>query len=179
MLTGDTKTNALATGRELGLDADDVIAGVMPDGKARVIEELKRKGAIVAMAGDGINDAPVLATAHVRIAMGTGTDVAIESAGVTLVKGDLRGIVRAVRLGRATLANIRQNLALAFGCNVLAVPVAAGDPVSVVRAAPESDGRRSGDEPQLGVGDHECAPPAARVLTLLPAPTRQWLSSRK
>ena len=126
MLTGDAKTNALAIARELGLGADDVFAGVMPDGKARIIEELKGKGAVVAMAGDGINDAPALATAHVGIAMGTGTDVAIESAGVTLVKGDLRGIVRAVRLGRATLANIRQNLALAFGYNVLAVPVAAG-----------------------------------------------------
>jgi Cu+-exporting ATPase len=126
MLTGDAKTNALAVGHELGFDAADVVAGVAPDGKARVVEELKRKGAVVAMAGDGINDAPALATADVGIAMGTGTDVAIESAGVTLVKGDLRGIVRAVRLGRATLANIRQNLTLAFGYNVLAVPIAAG-----------------------------------------------------
>ena len=126
MLTGDAKTNAVAIGRELGIGPDDVIAGVMPEGKARVVDELKRKGEIVAMAGDGINDAPALASADVGIAMGTGTDVAIESAGVTLVKGDLRGIVRAVRLGRATLANIRQNLSLAFGYNVLAVPVAAG-----------------------------------------------------
>ena len=126
MLTGDARTNALAVGRELGLGPEDVLAGVMPDGKARVVEELKRDGAIVAMAGDGINDAPALATADVGVAMGTGTDVAIESAGVTLVKGDLRGIVRAVRLGRGTMANIRQNLGLAFGYNVLAVPVAAG-----------------------------------------------------
>ncbi|MDB5219851.1 MAG: copper-translocating P-type ATPase [Myxococcaceae bacterium] len=126
MLTGDAKTNAIAVGHELGFDAADVVAGVAPDGKARVVEEQKRKGAVVAMAGDGINDAPALATADVGIAMGTGTDVAIESAGVTLVKGDLRGIVRAVRLGRATLANIRQNLTLAFGYNVLAVPIAAG-----------------------------------------------------
>ena len=126
MLTGDAAKNALAVGRELGLAAEDVVAGVLPDGKARVIEDLKRQGAIVAMAGDGINDAPALATAHVGIATGTGSDVAIESAGVTLVKGDLRGIVRAVRLGRGTLANIRQNLGLAFGYNVLAVPVAAG-----------------------------------------------------
>jgi Cu+-exporting ATPase len=109
MLTGDAKTNALAIGREVGLGPDDIVAGVLPDGKARTVEELRRKGAIVAMAGDGINDAPALATAHVGI-----------------VKGDLRGIVRAVRLGRATLANIRQNLVLAFGYNALAVPVAAG-----------------------------------------------------
>ena len=126
MLTGDARTNALAVGRKLGFAGADVVADVLPDGKARVIRELKGKGAVVAMAGDGINDAPALATADVGIAMGTGTDVAIESAGVTLVKGDLRGIVRAVRLGRATLANIRQNLALAFGYNALAVPIAAG-----------------------------------------------------
>jgi Cu+-exporting ATPase len=126
MLTGDAPTSALAIGRELGFDPADVRAGVAPDEKARIVTELKRAGAVVAMAGDGVNDAPALATADVGIAMGTGTDVAIESAGVTLVKGDLRGIVRAVRLGRATLRNIRQNLALAFGYNALAVPVAAG-----------------------------------------------------
>jgi Cu+-exporting ATPase len=126
MLTGDAKTSALAIGRELGIDPADVSAGVAPDGKARVVTDLKRAGAVVVMAGDGVNDAPALATADVGVAMGTGTDVAIESAGVTLVKGDLRGIVRAVRLGRATLRNIRQNLGLAFGYNVLAVPIAAG-----------------------------------------------------
>jgi Cu+-exporting ATPase len=126
MLTGDAKTSALAIARELGFEPADVVAGVAPDGKARVVVDLKRGGAVVAMAGDGINDAPALATADVGIAMGTGTDVAIESAGVTLVKGDLRGIVRAVRLGRATLGNIRQNLGLAFGYNILAVPIAGG-----------------------------------------------------
>ncbi len=126
MLTGDARTSALAIAHELGIEPGDVVAGVAPDGKARVVADLKRDGAVVAMAGDGINDAPALATADVGIAMGTGTDVAIESAGVTLVKGDLRGIVRAVRLGRATLGNIRQNLALAFGYNILAVPIAAG-----------------------------------------------------
>jgi Cu+-exporting ATPase len=126
MATGDAKTNALAIGRDLGFAPADVRAGVLPDGKARIVDELKRQGTVVAMAGDGINDAPALATADVGIGMGTGTDVAIESAGVTLVKGDLRGIVRAVRLGRATLANIRQNLGLAFGYNALAVPLAAG-----------------------------------------------------
>ncbi|CAN5704163.1 heavy metal translocating P-type ATPase [soil metagenome] len=126
MLTGDARTSALAVARDLGIEPEDVIAAVAPDGKARVVEDLKRGGVVVAMAGDGINDAPALATADVGIAMGTGTDVAIESAGVTLVKGDLRGIVRAVQLGRATLSNIRQNLGLAFGYNVLAIPVAAG-----------------------------------------------------
>ena len=126
MLTGDAKTSALAVARELGIAPEDVMAGVAPDAKARAVAELKGAGAIVAMAGDGINDAPALATASVGIAMGTGMDVAIESAGVTLVKGDLRGIVRAVRLGRATLGNIRQNLALAFGYNALAIPIAAG-----------------------------------------------------
>ncbi|MDB4934285.1 MAG: copper-transporting ATPase [Labilithrix sp.] len=126
MVTGDARTSALAIGRELDFDEADIVAGVLPDGKARVVDDLKRGGAIVAMAGDGINDAPALASAHVGIAMGTGSDIAIESAGVTLVKGDVRGIVRAVRLGRATLRNIRQNLGLAFGYNVLAVPVAAG-----------------------------------------------------
>ena len=126
MLTGDAKTSALAIGRELGIEPLDIVAGVAPDGKARVVEDLKRGGEIVAMAGDGINDAPALATAHVGIAMGTGTDIAMESAGVTLVKGDLRGLVRAVRLGRATLGNIRQNLGLAFGYNAIAIPIAAG-----------------------------------------------------
>lgn len=126
MLTGDAKTSALAVARELGIAEADVVAQVLPDEKAKVVERLAAAGAIVGMAGDGINDAPALAKAHVGIAMGTGTDVAIESAGVTLVKGDLRGIVRAVRLGRATMKNIRENLLLAFGYNVLAIPVAAG-----------------------------------------------------
>jgi Cu+-exporting ATPase len=126
MVTGDARTNALAIARELALHTTDVFAGVLPDGKARVVDELKSRGDVVAMAGDGINDAPALAAAHVGIAMGSGTDIAIESAGVTLVKGDLRGIVRAVRLGRMTLRNIRQNLGLAFAYNVLAIPIAAG-----------------------------------------------------
>ncbi len=126
MLTGDAQTSALAIAQELGLDAKDVVADVLPQDKARVVTERKARGEIVAMAGDGINDAPALAAADVGIAMGTGTDIAIESAGVTLVKGDLRGIVRAVTLGRATMRNIRENLMLAFGYNVLAVPVAAG-----------------------------------------------------
>jgi Cu+-exporting ATPase len=124
MLTGDSETTAKAVAAKLGLD--DVIAGVLPDEKAREIERLQAQGNIVAMAGDGINDAPALARAHVGIAMGTGADVAMESAGVTLVKGDLRGIVRARRLSRATMRNIRQNLFFAFAYNSVGVPVAAG-----------------------------------------------------
>jgi Cu+-exporting ATPase len=126
MLTGDARTSAVTIARELGLGEEDVVAEVLPQDKARLVEEHKARGEIVAMAGDGINDAPALASAHVGIAMGTGTDVAIESAGVTLVKGDLRGIVRALRLGRATMRNIRENLLLAFGYNALAIPIAAG-----------------------------------------------------
>ena len=126
MLTGDARTSALAVGRELGFPEADVIAEVLPEQKAEKVRELKAGGAVVAMAGDGINDAPALATADVGIAMGTGTDVAIESASVTLVKGDVRGVVRAIQLGRATMKNIRGNLLLAFGYNALAIPVAAG-----------------------------------------------------
>ena len=124
MLTGDSRTTADAVAAKLGLD--DVIAEVLPDQKANVVKELRESGSVVAMAGDGINDAPALAAADVGIAMGTGTDVAMESAGITLVKGDLRGIVRARLLSQATMRNIRQNLVFAFGYNALGVPVAAG-----------------------------------------------------
>jgi Cu+-exporting ATPase len=124
MLTGDSRTTAEAVARALGLD--DVIAEVQPAEKSEVIKRLQAEGRVVAMAGDGVNDAPALAQAQVGIAMGTGTDVAMESAGVTLVKGDLRGIVRARRLSRATMRNIRQNLVWAFVYNVLGVPLAAG-----------------------------------------------------
>jgi len=124
MLTGDGRTTAEAVARTLGMN--EVIAEVLPDQKGEVIRRLQAEGRVVAMAGDGINDAPALALAQVGIAMGTGTDVAMESAGVTLVKGDLRGIARARRLSRSTMRNIRQNLAFAFLYNALGVPVAAG-----------------------------------------------------
>jgi P-type Cu+ transporter len=124
MVTGDSATTAAAVARALGLD--DVIAEVQPADKAAVVQRLQAEGHVVAMAGDGVNDAPALAQANVGIAMGTGTDVAMESADVTLVKGDLRGIVRARRLSRATMRNIRQNLVWAFLYNALGVPIAAG-----------------------------------------------------
>jgi P-type Cu+ transporter len=124
MLTGDRRTTAMAVAREIGIG--EVEAEIQPQQKSEVVKRLRNQGRIVAMAGDGINDAPALAAADVGIAMGTGTDVAIESAGITLVKGDLRGIVRARRLSRATIRNIRQNLAFAFLYNALGIPVAAG-----------------------------------------------------
>jgi Cu+-exporting ATPase len=124
MLTGDNRTTAEAVAARLGID--EVIAGVLPEQKIDAVRRLQAEGRFVAMAGDGINDAPALALAHVGIAMGTGTDVAMESAGVTLVKGDLRGIVRARRLSRLTIRNIKQNLILAFVYNAAGIPIAAG-----------------------------------------------------
>jgi len=124
MATGDNERTARAVAKSLGID--EVRADVLPEGKKALIDELRSKGAIIAMAGDGVNDAPALAAADVGIAMGTGADVAMESAGITLVKGDLTGIVRARRLAEATMRNIRQNLGFAFGYNALGVPVAAG-----------------------------------------------------
>jgi Cu+-exporting ATPase len=123
MVTGDNKTTAAAVAQKLGIDFE---ADVLPEKKAEVVKSLQAKGAVVAMAGDGVNDAPALAQAHVGIAMGTGTDVAMETGGITLVKGDLRGIVKARRLSQRTMSNIRQNLFFAFFYNALGVPLAAG-----------------------------------------------------
>jgi Cu+-exporting ATPase len=124
MLTGDNARTALAVAKELGID--QVEAGLQPAQKHQRVRELRKQDGLVAMAGDGINDAPALAAADVGIAMGTGTDVAMESAGITLVKGDLRGIEKTVRLSRAMMSNIRQNLFFAFIYNSLGVPIAAG-----------------------------------------------------
>jgi Cu+-exporting ATPase len=124
MATGDNDTTAKAVAARLAID--QVHAGLRPEDKLNLIADLQRQGHVVAMAGDGINDAPALAKADVGIAMGTGADVAMESAGLTLLKGDLRGVVRAVNLARATMRNIKQNLFFAFVYNALGVPVAAG-----------------------------------------------------
>jgi Cu+-exporting ATPase len=124
MATGDNEVTAKAVARKLGID--EVHAGVLPEDKKRLVEGLRQQGRKVAMAGDGVNDAPALAAAEVGIAMGTGADVALESAGITLLKGDLNGIVRARKLADATMRNIKQNLFFAFVYNALGVPVAAG-----------------------------------------------------
>ena len=123
MVTGDNRITAAAVAQRLGIDIE---ADVLPEKKADVVKSLQAKGAVVAMAGDGVNDAPALAQAHVGIAMGTGTDVAMGTGGITLVKGDLRGIVKARRLSQRTMSNIRQNLFFAFFYNALGVPLAAG-----------------------------------------------------
>ena len=124
MLTCDNQTTAHAVAHKLNIDR--VQADVSPEEKSTIVAQLQAEGKVVAMAGDGINDAPALAKAHVGIAMGTGTDVAMESAGVTLVKGDLTGIVRAIKLSKGTMRNIRQNLFFAFVYNSMGVPIAAG-----------------------------------------------------
>jgi len=149
-------TNAPPRPSQKKLGLDQVEAGVAPKDKYARIERLRGDGSVVAMAGDGINDAPALAAADCGHSMGTGTDVAMESAGITLVKGDLNGIVQAIHLSRAVMRNIRQNLFFAFIYNVLGIPIAAGVFYPFFRAAPEPDHRRRGDEPQFGFGDCEC-----------------------
>ena len=126
MLTGDNARTAQEIAGKLGIEKDDFRAEVLPAQKAEIVKQLQSEGCIVAMAGDGINDAPALAQAHVGIAMGTGTDIAMESGGITLLKGDLEGILRARKLSRATMRNIRQNLFFAFLYNSIGVPIAAG-----------------------------------------------------
>jgi Cu+-exporting ATPase len=149
MLTGDNRTTAQAVAARLGIS--DIEAEVLPEQKNAIVRRLRSEGHAIAMAGDGVNDAPALAEADVGVAMGTGTDVAMESAGVTLVKGDLAGIARARALSRATMRNIRQNLVLAFLYNVLGIPLAAGVlyPAFWSTTQPHSCGGRY--EPQLSI----------------------------
>ena len=155
MLTGDNRTTAQAVARQLGID--EVEAEVLPDGKSAVVEKLRREGRVVAMAGDGVNDAPALAAADVGIAMGTGTDVAMESAGITLLTGDLTGILRARRLSQAVMRNIRQNLFFAFVYNAAGVPIAAGLLYPVLRNPAVADRRRRRDGAVLGQRGRQCA----------------------
>jgi P-type Cu+ transporter len=163
MLTGDNRRTAEAVAKELGIER--VEAEVLPDQKSEVVKKLREEGRVVAMAGDGVNDAPALAAADVGIAMGSGSDVALESAGVTLVKGELSGILRARKLSRATLANIRQNLVFAFGYNSLGVPIAAGISIPGDRHPAQPDDRGPGHELVLGLGDRQRAQAApAEVL---------------
>ena len=153
MATGDGLTTARSVAARLNID--EVHGEVKPADKLVLVEKLQKEGRIVGMAGDGINDAPALAKADVGVAMGTGTDVAMSSAQVTLVKGDLRGIARARAISLATVKNMRQNLAFAFLYNALGVPIAAGVLYPVTGLAAVADDRGAGDEPVVRVGDHE------------------------
>jgi hypothetical protein len=155
MLTGDNERTAKRIATTLGIERFH--AGVTPQEKHTFIASMKRPGAVVGMAGDGINDAPALAEADVGIAMGTGTDIAMETAPVTLVRGDLRGIVHAIQLGRAMMRNIRQNLLFAFLYNALGIPIAAGVLYPVARRAAQPDDRRCGHEFEFRVRHRERA----------------------
>ena len=162
MLTGDRQEAAQKIAAELGIE--EVQAEVLPQEKGEVVKKLREQGRIVAMAGDGINDAPALAAAEVGIAMGTGTDVAIENAGITLVKGDLNGLVRARRLAHATVGNIRQNLAFACVYNLLGNPDRRRYFLPNLWLAAEPHDRQRGDELQFGVGHHQCFALATRTI---------------
>ena len=170
MVTGDHRDTADAVARQLGIE--EVMAEVLPDQKGQIVARLKSQGRVVAMAGDGINDAPALALADVGIAMGTGTDTAIESAGMTLVKGDLRGLLRARRLSQATMRNIRQNLLFAFLYNVIGVPIAAGAlyPVWGVLLSPDDCQRRH--DLQFCLRDLQCPAPAPCRIVSAPLTSR-------
>ena len=164
MLTGDNRTTAQAIARRLGIT--EIEAEVLPEQKSAVVDRLKREGRVVAMAGDGVNDAPALAAADVGIAMGTGTDVAIESAGVTLLRGDLQGIVRARRLSVATMSNIRQNLFFAFVYNAAGVPIAAGVLYPAFGILLVADHRRGRDGAVVGQRHRQRAAAAHRQARL-------------
>ena len=174
MATGDNRITADAVARELGITS--VHADVLPEDKARIVSQLKAEGRTVAMAGDGVNDAPALAAADVGIAMGGGADVALESAGITLLKGDLAGIVRARRLAEATVANIRQNLAFAFGYNALGIPVAAGVLYPDARRTAVADGSCRCHEPVVGLRGRQCP---ASGLAEGSIRTRLWAGRRQ
>ena len=158
MLTGDNRSTAEAVAKQLGIRHFE--AEVLPERKAEVVRALQKEGKRVAMAGDGINDAPALAAADVGIAMGTGNDIAMESGGITLLKGDLRGIVRARRLSQAIMRNIRQNLFFAFFYNAIGVPIAAGALYPIFGWQLQSDPGCRCHELQFSLGHHQCPTPA-------------------
>ena len=174
MLTGDNRVTAEAVARTLGIDR--VEADVLPDHKSDVVKRLRDQGRVVAMAGDGVNDAPALAAADVGLAMSSGTDVAMESAGVTLLRGDLTGIVRARQLSQATMSNIRQNLMFAFVYNAAGIPIAAGVLYPVFGCAAVADDRGGSHGALLGERDHQC-PPVANQTALMPATSAAERSS--